>query len=756
MNDRNVSNLRIGLGVDPREMKAGLARAQRHLKSFAGFAKNMGILSAAAFGGAAIGLSVMAKAGLANVDAQAKMARSLDGSIDGLRALQIAGEDAGVSAEAVGAAMQKMGARLSEAAREGKGPAHEMLQTLGLDAEKMLELDIDERLGLIADRAKSLGFSAAQTSDALKEFGITNKEMSLLVVQGGDAIRAARQEVADYGMSVDAVSAGAVERANDAMSRMSMVMEGFRTQLAVAVAPALEAAALQFRELAASGGPLQVAAGEIAEAFGELLETLADPAFVEAATTFGVTILQAVSGLADVITFLADNAEIAGAAMVALGGAMLFFSGPIGLAIAAVAGGLFLLSSAFGDAETSASDADLASAELAKTLAIFTNTSAPLAGKAAIDLANNNRILAQSAYEAAEAELAKITSMNAAAEARLKEGGGVMPFATAAGLDLENEAAAALSARADELRRAKAELENAFKVVSGGLVDPSGVLAAPGPIVVEVETPDPDILAGQLDALLARMDPAIAKTKQYDAALATLNASLNAGIITQAEYNAHIATLDASLKSVPTAAAAAVVGVQALRKGTLDVAEESNAVKDSFKSLFVAIGDGSQTAGQALAGLLDKLNDLLLNSMADSLLGSDFVTGIFDSIGLSKNANGNAFANGRITAFASGGVVNGPTFFPMNGPKTGLMGEAGPEAIMPLTRIGGKLGVRAAPGGGGGNSSVSIHVDVTGARGNAEIQEMVSSGVSAGLRQYDSQVLPKRVNQISTDPRGIG
>ena len=50
--------------------------------------------------------------------------------------------------------------------------------------------------------------------------------------------------------------------------------------------------------------------------------------------------------------------------------------------------------------------------------------------------------------------------------------------------------------------------------------------------------------------------------------------------------------------------------------------------------------------------------------------------------------------------FARGGIVSGPTAFPMRG-GTGLMGEAGPEAIMPLARgPDGRLGVRSAGGGG--------------------------------------------------------
>jgi hypothetical protein len=72
------------------------------------------------------------------------------------------------------------------------------------------------------------------------------------------------------------------------------------------------------------------------------------------------------------------------------------------------------------------------------------------------------------------------------------------------------------------------------------------------------------------------------------------------------------------------------------------------------------------------------------------------VGGLFQ--GLMPFARGGAFAQGRVMPFADGGVVRGATAFPMRG-GTGLMGEAGPEAIMPLTRgADGKLGVRSEGG----------------------------------------------------------
>jgi phage-related minor tail protein len=61
-------------------------------------------------------------------------------------------------------------------------------------------------------------------------------------------------------------------------------------------------------------------------------------------------------------------------------------------------------------------------------------------------------------------------------------------------------------------------------------------------------------------------------------------------------------------------------------------------------------------------------------------------------------ANGMAFTGGNVIPFANGGVVSSPTMFPMSRGRTGLMGEAGPEAVMPLRRAkDGKLGVGAEP-----------------------------------------------------------
>ena len=72
----------------------------------------------------------------------------------------------------------------------------------------------------------------------------------------------------------------------------------------------------------------------------------------------------------------------------------------------------------------------------------------------------------------------------------------------------------------------------------------------------------------------------------------------------------------------------------------------------------------------------------------------------FMGFNASASANGNVFSNGNLVPYADGGVVGWLQLtFPMNDGRTGLMGEAGPEAIMPLKRgKNGKLGVQAEGG----------------------------------------------------------
>ncbi|RWR46443.1 phage tail tape measure protein [Sinirhodobacter ferrireducens] len=117
-------------------------------------------------------------------------------------------------------------------------------------------------------------------------------------------------------------------------------------------------------------------------------------------------------------------------------------------------------------------------------------------------------------------------------------------------------------------------------------------------------------------------------------------------------------------------------------------------------------------------------------------LGSAIAEGVNGLLsGLLPFANGAAFSQGRVMPFAKGGVVSSPVSFPMRG-GAGLMGEAGPEAILPLARgADGRLGVQA---GGGRTVNVVMNVttpDVAGfARSQSQIAAQINRALARGSR----------------------
>jgi hypothetical protein len=115
------------------------------------------------------------------------------------------------------------------------------------------------------------------------------------------------------------------------------------------------------------------------------------------------------------------------------------------------------------------------------------------------------------------------------------------------------------------------------------------------------------------------------------------------------------------------------------------------------------------------------LRQAVVNPLANAASGAvgqagNFLGSLFSGTGgaaapVVASALGNAFFGGRLTAFAAGGVVDRATVVPM-----ALMGEAGPEAVVPLKRgRDGKLGIAGQGGGGGMVYSPTINIDARGA-----------------------------------------
>ncbi len=166
----------------------------------------------------------------------------------------------------------------------------------------------------------------------------------------------------------------------------------------------------------------------------------------------------------------------------------------------------------------------------------------------------------------------------------------------------------------------------------------------------------------------------------------------------------------------------------------------SRSLGSSFRTALDRAVFGGAKLGDVMRGLVSDIAGRTLNAAlrpVQNSMGAGLNGLVGSLVGAFGFAQGGAFSAGRVRAFARGGVVDGPALFPMRG-GAGLMGEAGPEAIMPLSRgPDGKLGVRAQGRGGGPVVTVNISTpDIQSfQRSRGQIAAQLARAVSRGNRR---------------------
>lgn len=248
--------------------------------------------------------------------------------------------------------------------------------------------------------------------------------------------------------------------------------------------------------------------------------------------------------------------------------------------------------------------------------------------------------------------------------------------------------------------------------------------------------------------------------EQAAPAMDTLKERFASGQITAGEYQVQLQALMDRYGQFPGVTEKIRLAMDGAKEKTLTFAEGMKAAigdaKDAVDSLSVTMGTGLADSfaravayGESLGDSLKKLGqDIVYTVMKMWMLQS--VTRMFGGLfgggstvsstaGIDNavqaaggrmlaSAYGNAFTAAGVVPFASGGVVNRPTLFRF-ARGTGLMGEAGPEAIMPLQRDSrGRLGVSAegiAPGGVyAPQFNVTVHNEGSGSMSDEQAQTM--------------------------------
>ena len=174
-------------------------------------------------------------------------------------------------------------------------------------------------------------------------------------------------------------------------------------------------------------------------------------------------------------------------------------------------------------------------------------------------------------------------------------------------------------------------------------------------------------------------------------------------------------------------------------------AHDLNLVKTTLDGISLSGDKVAQSLSKAFAGAVvsgksfDDTLKTITASLAKMLVSAGtqpLTQGLSSLLTSAFSATAGASTN-TITPFAEGGIVSQPTFFGSSG-GTGLMGERGAEAILPLSRgPDGRLGI-ASQGGGGAPTSINVTISTPDAdsfrRSEAQVTGALARAVARGQR----------------------
>ena len=226
--------VKVKVGADTKEFDDAVNGVQGKLSTFA---KTAGVAAAGAVTALAAGMLALTKRSLAEIDAQAKLAQSLGATVSSMQTLQRAGELAGVSMSGIQQATSDLTRRLSQAA-SGTGPVADALDRLNLSAAGLAQVPLDQRIMQINQALDQFIPATERAAVAGQLFG---EEGSLAMTRIDTAtLRQATEDVYRFGVVTSEIDADQIETANDAVSRLGLVMTGLGNIIAAEVAPSIQ------------------------------------------------------------------------------------------------------------------------------------------------------------------------------------------------------------------------------------------------------------------------------------------------------------------------------------------------------------------------------------------------------------------------------------------------------------------------------------------------------------------------------------
>ena len=236
----------VKIFVDDTPLKRGLSTLTTRLagaaKGVAGIAASLG--TAAVAGGIGLIVSGMSAAA-ASVWRFSEAAAGIDdiaqrtgASAEALSQLRYAAEQSGANLEAVEKGMRKLGDVTTQAAGGSKSAAA-ALASVGLSAEQLLAMPVEDRFLAVAQGISQIQDPAAQASVAMDLLGKSGADLVPMMADGAGGIRALMAEADKLGMTISGEQAKAAAAFDDKWQGLVATLRNASNIIAVAVLPYL-------------------------------------------------------------------------------------------------------------------------------------------------------------------------------------------------------------------------------------------------------------------------------------------------------------------------------------------------------------------------------------------------------------------------------------------------------------------------------------------------------------------------------------
>jgi len=204
------------------------------------------------------GFGYLAKRSLDATDSLKKTADKIGTTTQALGALRYAANVSGVETRTLDMAMQRFTRRAAEAAA-GTGEAKAAIKELGLNAQDLNRMPLDEKMLTLADAFGGVSNESDKLRLAFKLFDSEGAALVNTLGLGKDGLAAMLGEARALGLTMSTSAAVGVEKTNDALLKLGGLFKGVTDQTVAALAPAIEMLVERFtgflqRSIEAKGG----------------------------------------------------------------------------------------------------------------------------------------------------------------------------------------------------------------------------------------------------------------------------------------------------------------------------------------------------------------------------------------------------------------------------------------------------------------------------------------------------------------------